>query len=60
MIKESRAKSLDINEVNYVIYATACVTTGKTTGKKIMKRPRRKRKQPLWKIKLDKEIKNYR
>ena len=59
MIKESREKSLDINEVNEVIYATAYVTT-ESIGKKITKRQQRKRKQPFWKVKIEKEIKELR
>ena len=59
MIKESREKSLDINEVNELIYATAYVTT-KSIGKKITKRQQRKRKQPFWKVKIEKEIKELR
>ena len=59
MIKESREKSLDINEVNELIYATAYVTT-ESIGKKITKRQQRKRKQPFWKVKIEKEIKELR
>ena len=59
MIKESREKSLDINEVNELIYVTAYVTT-KSIGKKITKRQQRKRKQPFWKVKIEKEIKELR
>ena len=59
MIKESREKSLDINEVNELIYATAYATT-ESIGKKITKRQQRKTKQPFWKAKIEKEIKELR
>ena len=59
MIRESRERSLDINEVNELIYATAYVTT-ESIGKKITKRQQRKRKQPFWKVKIEKEIKELR
>ena len=59
LIKESCGKCLDINEINELIYTTACVTT-ECIGKKITKRKQRTRKQPLWKIKIEKEIKELR
>ena len=59
LIKDSCGKSLGINEVNELIFASACVTT-EMIRKKVIHRQQRKRKQPLWKAKLEKDIKELR
>ena len=59
LIKDSCGKSLGINELNELIFASACVTT-EMIGKKVIHRQQRKRKQPLWKAKLERDIKELR
>ena len=59
LIKDSCGKRLGINEVNELIFASACVTT-EMIGKKVIHRQQRNRKQPLWKAKLERDIKELR
>ena len=59
LIKEARDKPLDINELNDLIYAAACAITEKI-GKKIINRQQKQRKQPFWKVKIEKEINELR
>lgn len=56
--KITQDKSLNITEINELMYATASVISGETRGGSEVMRP--KRGEPYWKIRIQKTIEEYR